>query len=196
MRRDRRFCVTPGGALLLGALVFLLRFEDLAALAAAVGVHELGHVLVLTLVGAELHGVSFEATGPVLHCALPERSLSGVLAALAGPAAGIGFWVLLRADWTLAAEMSLVLAAVNLLPVLPLDGGCALAYVVRQYRGGDRLMRAVRILVLLLLTVLGIYCAAARWGFAPLLLAFWLLVVPSRTCKTALNDVKYSYSYL
>jgi Zn-dependent protease len=96
-------------------------------------------------------------------------------------------------ETVLAAEMSFVLTVVNLLPVLPLDGGRALACVLRRFRGGARMMAVVRRAVLLLLLVCGIYCAAAGWGFAPLLLAFWLGVVPSYSCKKALNDVKYSY---
>lgn len=116
-----------------------------------------------------------------------------MLAALSGPLAGAVFCVLLWTRWTLAAEMSLVLTAVNLLPVLPLDGGRALACALHRCRRGTDLMGTVRLAVLMLLLACGVCCAAAGWGFAPLLFVFWLLLTPSRSCKTKLNDVQYSY---
>ena len=174
-------------------LVFLLRPEELAALAVAVIAHELGHLLALLLFGVRLEEVSFAATGPVLYCAFPDSGAAGALAALSGPIAGALFFLAFRGCWALAAEMSFVLTAVNLLPVLPLDGGRALSAVLRHSPARASLMRSVRFAVLAALALFGTACLAAGWGCAPLLLALWLLVVPSRSCKSALNDVKYSY---
>lgn len=173
--------------------MFLLRGEELAALTAAVGVHELGHLLALRLFGVHIEEISFAATGPVLYCALPESGVMGIFSSLSGPFAGALFWLLFRHFWTLSAEMSFLLTAVNLLPVLPLDGGRALSAVLGQYPRKARLLRGVRFVVLALLVLFGLFCLSAGWGCAPLLFALWLLLAPSLSCKTDLNDVKYSY---
>ena len=71
--------------------------------------------------------------------------------------------------------MSLVLALVNLLPVLPLDGGRAMEAVAYQRPG---VLCAVHKLTLGALTLCGAWCLLAGWGWAPLLFAFWLITAP------------------
>lgn len=180
----------------MGALAFLLRFEELTALAAAVTAHELGHVIALILIGARMDGVSFTGTGPVLHFAAVQPGIPAASAALSGPLAGAVFWAAALRAFPLAAEMSFVLTAVNLLPVLPLDGGRVLCAVVMPLRFGARLMRLLRVSVITGLALLGAYCLFAGWGGAPLLSAIWLAVVPgdpSCSCKTGANDVQCTY---
>ena len=180
MRRERLFRVTPGGALLLGMLVFLLNGDELAALGAAVAVHEAGHLLALCGSGASVKTISLQATGPVLHCTALPSGAAAVFAALSGPAAGLAFWKLAVFRWTLAAEMSLVLSIVNLLPVLPLDGGRALLALVGSLPFGNTLARILRLSVIAALAAVGAVCFERGYGAAPLLLAVWLLAAPSR----------------
>ena len=184
MLRDCLFRVTPGGALLLGMLVFLLNGDELAALGAAVAVHEAGHLLALCSSGARLKTFSLQATGPVLHCTALPSGAAAVFAALSGPAAGLAFWKLAVFRWTLAAETSLVLSLVNLLPVLPMDGGRALLALVGSLPFGDTLMRVLRLSMIAALAAIGAVCVARGYGAAPLLLAVWLLAAPS--CLTGL----------
>ena len=192
--RFRRITITPGGALLLGALVFLLDGAALSALFAACAAHELGHVLALWLLGARLEGVSVAATGPILYCGAPKQRLDAAITALAGPFFGALFFLAFSKRWTLAAEMSAVLTAVNLLPVLPLDGGRALFALLSAESFARTLMRAVRIGTIAVLYLIGAYCAFKGKGPALLLFALWLTAVPDDTCKTVQDDVKYSYS--
>lgn len=182
--------MTSGGALLLGALVFLLDGRALAALVCAVAAHELGHVLALVLLGGRVEGLTLAATGPVLHCASQGSGWRDVLCALAGPALGALAFFLLRQRWQLLAEMSAVLSLVNLLPVLPLDGGRALAAALDRFACADAVQSAVRALVLAVGVGSGVWCAAKGLGFAPLLFAFWLLVLPGDTCKSPRDVVK------
>ena len=168
--------------------MFLLDAEALSALLAAALAHELGHVCALAASGMRIRGVSLAATGPVIRCDVPRTGFSAAAVSLAGPAFGALAWLALRRCFPLVAEMSAVLTAVNLLPVLPLDGGRALAAVP----GSGRVLAAVRIAVLAALSAFGVRCAVCGFGAAPLLLAIWLILLPE-TCKNAPDDVQYSY---
>ena len=181
MRHRPALRVTAGGALLIGALVFLLDGKALAALAAAAAVHEAGHLLALFLLGARFEAVSVRATGPVLHCAEPLTGAEAAAAALAGPAAGLVFWRVLFVRWTLSAEMSLILSCVNLLPILPLDGGRALQAAVGSFRHGGAILRSFRVATLASLSFAGGYAAVRGLGFAPLFLVVWLAAAPEET---------------
>ena len=90
--------------------------------------------------------------------------------------------------------MSAVLTAVNLLPVLPLDGGRALFALLSGCSFARTMMRAVRIGTIVVLYLIGAYCAFKGMGPALLIFALWLTAVPDDTCKTVKDDVKYSYS--
>lgn len=124
--KRRRFAldVRPGAVALLAGLYFLLPLRWCARLALAVAVHELGHVAALVLCGTEIYGLRMEACGLALRCAPPEGAVRTVAAALAGPAAGAGLFCILRGlGCPEGADLSLLYSCVNLLPVLPLDGG-------------------------------------------------------------------------
>lgn len=172
--------------------MFLLDAEALSALLAAVLAHELGHVCALAASGMRIRGVSLAATGPVIRCDLPQTGFSAAAVSLAGPVFGALAWLALRRCFPLAAEMSAVLTAVNLLPVLPLDGGRALAALLGSGRLAARVLAAMRIVTLAALAAFGVRCAVCGFGAAPLLLAIWLILLPE-TCKNAPDDVQYSY---
>ena len=138
--KRRRFSleVRPGAVVLLSGLYFLLPLRWCARLALTVTVHELGHVAALILCGAQVCGLRMEGCGLVLRCTPPEGALRTVTAALAGPAAGAGLFCILRGlGYIACAELSLLFSCVNLLPVLPLDGGRAL-YAALAALAGER----------------------------------------------------------
>ena len=131
--KRRRFSldIRPGAVALLAGLYFLLPLRWCARLALAVTVHELGHVAALVLCGTEIYGLRMEGCGLALRCAPPEDAVRTVAAALAGPAAGAGLFCILRGlGYPEGADLSLLYTCVNLLPVLPLDGGRALQAAV------------------------------------------------------------------
>ena len=124
--KRRRFAldVRPGAVALLAGLYFLLPLRWCVRLALAVVVHELGHVAALVLCGTEIYGLRMEACGLALRCAPPEGAVRTIAAALTGPAAGAGLFCILRGlGYPEGADLSLLYACANLLPVLPLDGG-------------------------------------------------------------------------
>ena len=198
--KRRRFAldIRPGAVALLAGLYFLLPLRWCVRLALAVVVHELGHVAVLVLCGAEVYGLRMEACGLALRCAPPEGAVRTIAAALAGPAAGAGLFCILRGlGYTACAELSLLFSCVNLLPVLPLDGGRALYAALAALAGERAAERTLDVLGLVLpvmLMVLGLALFAHGFGLALGVFGAWLaLLQPGMTCQGAQHDVKYSY---
>lgn len=117
------------GFLLLVAWFGLLNgWKLLLTILSAAAAHECGHWLVLRLLGAKISGVRISLFGAVLETDSRQLSYGQELAAvLAGPAVNLLAAVLLaRSGLSVAAGVHLSLAAFNLLPVGPLDGGRAL----------------------------------------------------------------------
>ena len=201
--KRRRFSleVRPGAVVLLSGLYFLLPLRWCARLALTVTVHELGHVAALILCGAEVCGLRMEGCGLVLRCTPTEGALRTVTAALAGPAAGAGLFCILRGlGYIACAELSLLFSCVNLLPVLPLDGGRALYAALSALAGERAAERTLDVLGLVLpvmLMVLGLALFARGFGLAPGVFGAWLaLLQPGMTCQGAQHDVKYSYYHM
>ena len=196
--KRRRFSleVRPGAVVLLSGLYFLLPLRWCARLALTVTVHELGHVTALILCGAQVCGLRMEGCGLVLRCTPTEGALRTVTAA--GPAAGAGLFCILRGlGYIACAELSLLFSCVNLLPVLPLDGGRALYAALSALAGERAAERTLDVLGLVLpvaLMVLGLALFARGFGLAPGVFGAWLaLLQPGMTCQGAQHDVKYSY---
>ena len=94
----------------------------------AAGIHELGHLIAIYACGGSVRGVELSAAGAVLE---QDKQLSGLAdcaISLAGPAAGMAAaWVCTIADMPMLAGANIMLSVLNCLPLLPLDGGCALS---------------------------------------------------------------------
>lgn len=180
--KHRRFLleVRPGAVVLLSGLYFLLPLRWCARLALTVTVHELGHVAALILCGAQVCGLRMEGCGLVLRCTPPEGALRTVTAALAGPAAGAGLFCILRGlGYTACAELSLLFSCVNLLPVLPLDGGRILLGLMTMLLGartGERIAYRISIAITVLLLIAGTVLAFNNGSKAPAAAALWLML--------------------
>ena len=201
--KRRRFSleVRPGAVVLLSGLYFLLPLRWCARLALTVTVHELGHVAALILCGAQVCGLRMEGCGLVLRCTPTEGALRTVTAALAGPAAGAGLFCILRGlGYIACAELSLLFSCVNLLPVLPLDGGRALQAAVAALAGeraAERLLDVLGLVLPVALMGLGVVLFARGMGLALGVFGAWLaLLQPGMTCQGGKHDVKYSYYHM
>lgn len=130
-----------GGFVLLAAWFALVNgWEPLVTVLGAAAVHELGHWLLLRLLGAEVRSFRLGVLGAAMETDSGRLSYGGELAAvLAGPAANLLAALALTAlggsRWPAAVGASLVLCVFNLLPIRPLDGGRAL-YLLASWTGG------------------------------------------------------------
>ena len=166
--RVPRIRLEPAAALLYALLYFLDGEGLFAAAAPAVLLHELGHVLALRLCGARIRALRLAVSGLELDYSGALTNRETLLCALSGPAAGLLYalsacalgGVFLRRS----GALSLCLTAFNLLPVLPLDGGRALASLA-----GPRAASVVGAAVSMLLCAAGVSALLAGGG--PALLA-------------------------
>ncbi len=115
--------VTDGALLMLALLLFFDSEGLLPSFLAAAAFHELGHVLALWATGGKLRRLRLSAVGGRMDCVLPSGRLRCFAVHLAGPAANLAAFLLLRAAGAyLFAGANFVLFGFNLLPVSPLDG--------------------------------------------------------------------------
>lgn len=119
--------ISPGFLLLTAFLFYAGGYVAVTAFGTAALAHELGHLIAMLLVGADVRAVRLTASGPVIDFSgdITPRQELGIVAA--GPVAGIVFAVLcllFGSPYFQYAGLIAMLAGVfNLLPVLPLDGG-------------------------------------------------------------------------
>ena len=114
--------------------------------------HELGHSLAAAYLGIDTDTIAFNGLGGMVtyERALPEEPFRRIVITLAGPLVTLVIWLVLRdvqtiplvqsnwfesgvAGWL--ASMNLAILIFNLLPSYPLDGGLALAVVLKPLVG-------------------------------------------------------------
>ena len=164
-----------GGFVLLTAWFALVNgWQLLAVILSAALLHELGHLLVLYLLGGRVLGLRISIFGAELVTDAARLSYPGELAAvLAGPAVNLLCGLLLaRGHAWVAAGAHLSLCLFNLLPVRPLDGGRALALGVSALAGpaaGEGAARWAGALTALTLGALSLWLMGRTGG------SLWLL---------------------
>ncbi len=159
-----RMEISGGFLLLLSFTAFLCGGGNVFAAAIAAAFHELGHLALILLQGSLPRRLTLDVSGACLRCYGPEPSANQeLLRAMAGPAAGLILWLVLRSSdngfLIAAGEMSLMLSLVNLLPAPGLDGGRVLNAVLSGTVSPDyidNLFERLGILTSLLAVLLGI----------------------------------------
>lgn len=120
------FSADPLAVVLYGLLYYFSDVRMLSAYIPAVLIHEAGHLAAMFFLGLRVEEVRLELCGPCIRYQGSCSSLGHASAALAGPAAGALYSLLLSRLgelFYLTAGISLLLSLFNLLPVRPLDGG-------------------------------------------------------------------------
>lgn len=177
--RPRRVEIT-GGFLLLAAWLNYLDRQGIVPLALlSCALHELGHLLVLRLLGVRVRRLSITAVGAEMETDRPLSYGGEILAALAGPLVNLVLaltFCRFSRGWVFAG-LNLVLCCFNLLPVGRLDGGRVLRCVLAWLLGPEAAWRAGWWLDRLLagaLAALGLVLVGAGAGPTLLLTAAWL----------------------
>lgn len=177
----------PLSAALLAAALYFLELRSIAALAAAVSVHELGHLAALRLLGLRIRAFRSEAQGFCIDYEGETTRLGHIAAALAGPAAGLVLAFALSALATrrgssfcaLTAGVSLLLSLFNLLPVRRLDGGRITGLILTAIFGeaaGGRAARALSAVTAAVLFAQGLCVLLAGHGAGLIIAASWLIL--------------------
>ncbi len=158
----------------------------LPALLLPAAAHELGHLAVLWLLGLKIESIRLEVRGICIRYSGACSERGHIAAALAGPMGGLLYSAALllfglgRVEWLrISAQISLLLAAFNLLPILPLDGGQVFVRPCQNVLGieaGERLYRGVSNAILALTLTGGVVLICTRQASAPLAAGIWLLL--------------------
>lgn len=176
-------------AVVLGVLCIYYRelLPLIPAILLPVAAHELGHLAILWLLGLKIESIRLEVRGVCIRYSGACGERGHIAAALAGPMGGLLYSASLlllrlgRVEWLrISAQISLLLTAFNLLPILPLDGGRALRCALLthlQPDAAERICRAVGAAVCALLALAGVWLGVMRRaGFWPLGMASFLLL--------------------
>lgn len=173
----KRVTVSPG-FWLMAAAVWLMEPDLLAPTFFAAAVHEAGHVAVLWAVGGRVEGFALGALGARLRMSGGLSYARELPVALAGPACSVLLALgAAGAGWFLTAGISLALGLFNLLPVLPLDGGRAVACLGGMFLspvGAERMERIAAAVGLGLVLGLGGLCLIRGYGPGLLAMGLWL----------------------
>lgn len=152
----------------------------------AAALHESGHLAAIMLSRfARVKEVSLGPLGIRISAAgntcTPSVILSGVAANMIFAALSALWWYfILKSDIALQfCAANICLAACNIMPVEPLDGGVFLRFALERYlppRTADRAVFAVSLCFLIILTAAAFYVLLRSKGnFSLLMLCLWLL---------------------
>ncbi len=179
--------MTPGFVLLLAAWYLFDGAGLFWCAVPAIALHECGHLLAVRAFGGTAVRLTLSAAGLRLDYSGALSYRAELFIALAGAAANLACALacggLLRLtglmDFAYLAGTSLILAAANLLPVEPLDGGEALRAILYQYcapQTAARVLGTVSVLFSAAILIFGLYIAfKTRYNISVLLLGCFLL---------------------
>lgn len=132
-----RIRIESGFYIFLAVLLLTVPLRWIIALFAAMLTHELGHYLMVYLLGGQVVGGTVGLRGARLE-ALPMPAEKELLAVLAGPAASLLLLSVCRV-FPRVALCGLFQGVYNLIPLYPLDGGKAVRClrVMRKEKAGN-----------------------------------------------------------
>ena len=176
--------IKAGFLLLLGVLFYLDEGVGLLPWGLlACAVHECGHLAAGRLLGGRLRWLELSAVGAQMDLTYPAPLSYGqeIAVALAGPGANLLLgWAAARLGRPIPAGVDLGLAAFNLLPVLPLDGGRILwsgTARIADEVWAERVLTAASAVFTGLVAGLGAVVAVRFANLSLLVTAIWLLWV-------------------
>lgn len=150
--------------ILMLAFSALFSAKELLSILLFSSLHEVGHLFVLLLCGGRAEMLCFSYFGLALRYK-DELSKIGEAAVLfAGPAVNLIFYCILRDD------VNLILFALNILPIYPLDGG----RLVKLFF--HKASKFISVILLIMIYFLSFYLIIANGSFSLLLISLYLTV--------------------
>ncbi|MCD8145124.1 MAG: M50 family metallopeptidase [Oscillospiraceae bacterium] len=165
-------------------------------------VHELGHLGVALLCGGRMEYLRLSLSGGELRLSGSPNPAHAAMILAAGPLANLlQAGLCARLGWPLLAGAGLILGLLNLLPVLPLDGGQLMRLLLTGLLGvedGTRLSGRLSLSCALALLAGGLWLMLEQSGTPALaLFALWLVIAQrefgfaeSRACHFPFFRVK------
>lgn len=192
---NARLNISGGAVLLLSLLYFFCGATQLISLLMAAFTHEAGHIAAIKLLGGKLCSFSFDISGMCIDYGGLGSVASEIAALLAGPA--LGFALAYAASWLgnltgqpfflLLSGYSFALSVLNLLPVLPLDGGRAAFCAVLMIAGrtaAESLAESLGLIFSIVIVLLGLCMLGRNGGAAILVCGMWLLAAQTGIVKS------------
>ena len=182
-----RIRISAGAALLAAIVYYVCDTAKLMAVFIPVIVHELGHVIVLEMLGLKIRGLKVQLKGFCIEYLGCTGAVGHALSALGGPAAGLLYaWASsfignhIDSQWfNLSSGASIILSLFNLMPTLPLDGGMVMLHLSCAFLGekrGERLTYMFSTAFGALLLSAGIWLMINGKGVALTIAALWVLL--------------------
>jgi len=175
-----RIGISGAGALLWAGMYLLLTPWEFLSLAAAVIMHELGHILVLCILDGGVDALCLTGTGLRIDCLRCLKPWEEICAALAGPMFGLLWCVCAWSlGFILSCRLSAVLTIFNLLPLSYLDGGRALfgaIGLIISKKKAESICKFFDTAISVLFCGLGMYCAVKGLGAGVAVIAGWLVL--------------------
>lgn len=177
----------------LALLLLILPLRWVAAAVFAAAFHEFCHVLAIRACGGSVQSLEIGNSGALMEAA-DLTTWQELLCAMAGPLGGLLLLLFLR--WfPEVAVCAAFQSAFNLLPVYPLDGGRCLRCVVAKFAPvtADAVCIWTARCCCFLLIAVGIWAAVMKLGFAPLMVAGFVVMKTIRgkiPCKRCLSAVQ------
>lgn len=170
-------------AIIIVAYILLYPTAATLSMILAVGLHEIGHLVMLLALGERVDGLTVTPFGLTIHRRVricPQTT--DLLVYLAGPLANLFFSPVLffigNPMLSYFAEINLFFGLLNLLPASSLDGGQVLAVLLSFFftdRTVDRIRKLLSFGILTLLWLTAIYCILFSYGGISLLFfCIWL----------------------
>ncbi len=191
-----RLKIEPGAVVAASLVYFFSDWTEITATAAAIAVHELGHLAALKAFRLDVCSLRAELSGMCISYRGGGGTAANIIAAAAGPLMGLLYAFASsrvsaaagEAWFALSSGISCILSLFNLLPIMPLDGGRILSEILTAICGevkAARVSLAAGILFSAALFAWGVWCLAVRRDITVYAAGAWLLVLQLKDLSQA-----------
>lgn len=149
--------------LLMLSFAIIFGAEDIGYLLLFSSLHEIGHIAALMLVGGKVSRLTLSFYGLALKYDTKLSNIREIIVILFGPLVNLILYIILKDD------INLILFALNILPIYPLDGGRIIKILLPDAS------RIISIVSLIIVTVFSVYLIIVYHSFSMILISVYLL---------------------